>query len=72
VRPRPETPDHYAPLVTKGVIRLGSATTADLERLPRYEVPTDMSPLDLLLAEREDDWRGQVISSVVACGKCPT
>jgi antitoxin (DNA-binding transcriptional repressor) of toxin-antitoxin stability system len=45
----------YAPLVAKGLIRLKSTTTSDLDRLPRYDVPADISPLDLLLASRAED-----------------
>ncbi|WP_026268372.1 type II toxin-antitoxin system Phd/YefM family antitoxin [Micromonospora sp. CNB394] len=47
----------YATLVAKGVIRLKATTTSDLDRLPRYDVPPDASPLELLLADREDDER---------------
>ena len=49
--------DRHALLVAKGYVRLKSTTTADLDRLPHYEVPNDTSPLDLLLADREDDKR---------------
>ncbi|WP_433687520.1 hypothetical protein ACQP0I_31225 [Micromonospora carbonacea] len=31
--------------------------TSDIDRLPRYDMPPDVSPLDLLLADREDDER---------------
>lgn len=47
----------YADLVAQGKIRLKAATSADRARLPHYEVPADVSPLDLLLAEREEDDR---------------
>jgi antitoxin (DNA-binding transcriptional repressor) of toxin-antitoxin stability system len=47
----------YSPLVAKGLLRLKSTTTSDLDRLPRYATPVEVSPLDLLLAEREDDGR---------------
>ena len=47
----------YAPLVAKGLIRLKATTTSDLDQLPRYDVPDDVSPLDLLLAERAEDDR---------------
>ncbi|GAB3961837.1 hypothetical protein GCM10029978_015190 [Actinoallomurus acanthiterrae] len=47
----------YSPLVAKGLLRLKSTTTSDLDRLPRYAAPADASPLDLLLAEREEDDR---------------
>ncbi|MBU2662760.1 type II toxin-antitoxin system Phd/YefM family antitoxin [Actinoplanes bogorensis] len=47
----------YSPLVAKGLIRLKATTTADLDRLPQYDVPVDASPLDILLSSRdEDDW----------------
>ena len=42
----------YFPLVAKGVIRLKATTTADLDQLPAYDVPADVSPLDLLLEAR--------------------
>ncbi|HKT04721.1 MAG TPA: type II toxin-antitoxin system prevent-host-death family antitoxin [Rugosimonospora sp.] len=47
----------YADLVGKGTIRLKATTTSDLDRLPRYDVPADRSPLDILLAERAADNR---------------
>lgn len=47
----------YSSLVARGVIRLKSTTTADLDRIPRYEVPDDVSALDILLAERAEDER---------------
>ncbi|MDY7085979.1 MAG: type II toxin-antitoxin system Phd/YefM family antitoxin [Actinomycetota bacterium] len=47
----------YSPLVAKGLIRLKSTTTADLDQLPRYDIPPDASPLDLLLSERAEDDR---------------
>jgi antitoxin (DNA-binding transcriptional repressor) of toxin-antitoxin stability system len=47
----------YSSLVAKGQVRLKATTTDDLERIPRYEMPSDASPLDLLLAEREADDR---------------
>lgn len=47
----------YSPLVAKGLIKLAATTTNDLDRLPRYDVPEDVSPLDLLLDAREDDGR---------------
>ncbi|SFW98591.1 type II toxin-antitoxin system Phd/YefM family antitoxin [Streptomyces atratus] len=49
--------ERYASLVAQGQIRLKPATTADLDRLPACEPPEDVSPLDILLAEREDDPR---------------
>ncbi|MEW2377309.1 type II toxin-antitoxin system Phd/YefM family antitoxin [Micromonospora sp. NPDC047812] len=51
------TLSRYATLVAKGTIRLKSTTTSDIHRLPRYDVPPDVSPLDLLLSDREDDER---------------
>ena len=51
------TLDRYSSLVAKGAIRLKAATTSDLVRLPRYDVPDDLSPLDLLLSERAEDDR---------------
>ncbi|MEV6797018.1 hypothetical protein AB0M91_01570 [Micromonospora rifamycinica] len=42
----------YTSLLTRGVIRLKATTTSDLDRLPRYDVPVGVSPLDLLLADR--------------------
>lgn len=48
----------YADLVAQGKIRLKAATTSDLDRFPLYELPPDVpSPLELLLAEREEDDR---------------
>ncbi|MEV0492880.1 type II toxin-antitoxin system Phd/YefM family antitoxin [Streptomyces atratus] len=49
--------ERYAPLVAQGQIRLKPATTADLDRLPVCEPPKNVSPLDILLGEREDDPR---------------
>jgi antitoxin (DNA-binding transcriptional repressor) of toxin-antitoxin stability system len=49
--------DRYSQLIAKGLIRLKATTTADLDRLPRYDVPGDVSPLDLLLDERAEDDR---------------
>jgi antitoxin (DNA-binding transcriptional repressor) of toxin-antitoxin stability system len=51
------TLNRYAPLVTKGLIRLTTATTSDLDQLPEYPVPAGVSPLDLLLDERAEDDR---------------
>jgi hypothetical protein len=48
---------HYSSLVARGVVRLKATTTADLDRIPHYDVPDDMSPLDVLLAERAEDER---------------
>ncbi|GAA0331496.1 type II toxin-antitoxin system Phd/YefM family antitoxin [Actinoallomurus spadix] len=47
----------YSALVARGVLRLKSTTTNDLDRLPHYSVPADVSPVELLLAEREEDDR---------------
>ncbi len=47
----------YASLVAKGLIRLKATTTSDLDRVPRYPVPPDVSPLDLLLTSRAEDDR---------------
>lgn len=45
----------YSDLVTQGKIRLKAATTSDLDRLPRYDIPSDApDPVASLLAERED------------------
>jgi prevent-host-death family protein len=47
----------YVPLIARGIIRIKPTTTRDLDRLPSYAVPNDVSPLDVLLAEREADGR---------------
>jgi len=47
----------YAPLIAKGMIRVKPTTTRDLDQIPGYAVPEDVSPLDILLAEREADDR---------------
>lgn len=47
----------YSPLVAKGLIRLKATTTADLDRMPSYDIPADVSPLDLLLEARAEDDR---------------
>ncbi len=47
----------YSQLVAKGAIRLKATTTSDLDRIPRYDMPADASPLDVLLAERAEDDR---------------
>jgi antitoxin (DNA-binding transcriptional repressor) of toxin-antitoxin stability system len=47
----------YTDLVAKGVIRLKATTTSDLDHLPRYATPADVSALDVLLAERAEDER---------------
>lgn len=57
LRPGSGALGHYPSLAAKGLIRLKSTTTADLDQLRRYDIPEDASPLDLLLAEREADTR---------------
>lgn len=47
----------YSALAAKGLLRLKSTTTDDLDRLPRYVTSGDVSPVDLLLQEREEDER---------------
>jgi prevent-host-death family protein len=47
----------YIPLVTKGIIKLKTTTTSDLDRIPQYDIPADVSPLAVLLAERAEDDR---------------
>ncbi|MET8325437.1 hypothetical protein [Streptomyces sp. NPDC005181] len=48
----------YADLVAQGKIRLKAATTSDLDHFPRYDLPSgSLDPLELLLAEREEDDR---------------
>ena len=47
----------YSDLVARGVIRLKATTTSDLDRVPRYDAPEGVSPLDVLLAERDEDDR---------------
>jgi len=47
----------YAPLVSKGLIRLKATTTGDLDQVRSYQVPADESPLDVLLADRAEDER---------------
>jgi len=49
--------DRYASLIAKGLLRLKAATTDDLDRLPRYEVPAEADPLETLLAGRAEDDR---------------
>ncbi|MGW5350279.1 type II toxin-antitoxin system Phd/YefM family antitoxin [Streptomyces sp. NPDC004031] len=49
--------ERYAHLVAQGQIRLKAATTADLDRLPVHGSDNARSPLDILLADREDDPR---------------
>lgn len=48
----------YADLVAQGKIRLKAASTSDVDRFPAYDIPADApDPVELLLAEREDDDR---------------
>lgn len=49
--------DRYSSLVAKGLLRLKATTTDDLERLPRYEIPAEVDPLEALLAARAEDNR---------------
>lgn len=49
--------NRYAPLVSKGLIKLSAMTTADLDEFPVFEVQGERSPLDVLLAERDEDPR---------------
>ncbi|WFE25424.1 hypothetical protein O7623_18745 [Solwaraspora sp. WMMD791] len=55
--PGAATLSRYSSLVAKGLIKLAATTTNDLDQLPRYDVPENLSPLDLLLAAREADDR---------------
>ncbi|WP_432901677.1 hypothetical protein ACQP1S_31370 [Micromonospora matsumotoense] len=43
--------------MARGAIRLTVITTSDIDRLPRDDVPPQVSPLELLLAAREDEER---------------
>lgn len=47
--------DRYAHLVTQGRIELKPVTAADRHAMPHYEVPDDIDPVALLMAEREED-----------------
>ncbi|HET8662018.1 MAG TPA: hypothetical protein VFM55_23885 [Micromonosporaceae bacterium] len=47
----------YTSLVARGAIRLKATTTSDLDRIQRYTVPPEASPLDILLAERAEEDR---------------
>jgi len=47
----------YGPLIARGVIRMKPTTTKNLDLLPTFVVPDDVSPLEILLAEREADDR---------------
>ena len=57
LRPGPDMWGRYSDLAAAGAIRLAATTTSDLDRIPRYATPADASPLDLLLAERDEDDR---------------
>jgi hypothetical protein len=57
VLPGPTDDDRYRLLVARGLVRLNAVTTSNLDRLPRYDLPDGVSPLDLLLAERAEDDR---------------
>ncbi|GAA4606712.1 hypothetical protein GCM10023195_24590 [Actinoallomurus liliacearum] len=56
--------ERYLLLMACGRLRLKPTTTRDLDRLPRYVVPDDVSPVDLLLAERDDERMLDIASSV--------
>jgi prevent-host-death family protein len=47
----------YTSLVSRGIIKLKATTTSELDHLPRYAVPADVSPLDILLEGRAEDDR---------------
>ncbi len=47
----------YTPLVMRGIIKLKATTTSDLDRIPQYDIPSHLSPLDVLLTERAEDNR---------------
>jgi prevent-host-death family protein len=55
--PGGETLARYVPLVTKGLVKLKGTTTSDLDRIDEISLSDDVSPLDLLLAERAEDDR---------------
>lgn len=55
--PRSGALSRYAPLISRGLIKISATTTDDLAELPTFEVLGDRSPLDLLLAERDEDTR---------------
>jgi hypothetical protein len=55
--PRSEAMRRYAPLVSRGLLRLSATTTDDLDELPTFKVTGERSPLDILLAERDEDPR---------------
>lgn len=47
----------YAPLIASGTIRIKPTTSRNLDQIPRYAVPDGVSPLGVLLADRETDSR---------------
>ncbi|GHF18159.1 hypothetical protein GCM10018789_55190 [Streptomyces werraensis] len=49
--------ERYAHLVAQGKIKLKPVTAAERHSMPHYEVPEDIDPVALLLAEREEDDR---------------
>ncbi|URM91856.1 type II toxin-antitoxin system Phd/YefM family antitoxin [Streptomyces sp. MRC013] len=49
--------ERYAHLVAQGKIKLKPVTGADRHGMPHYEVPEDVDPVALLLAECEEDDR---------------
>jgi len=49
--------ERYAHLVAQGKIKLKPVTAADRHGMPHYEVPDDIDPVALLLAERAEDDR---------------
>ncbi|MFC7510547.1 type II toxin-antitoxin system Phd/YefM family antitoxin [Streptomyces thermocarboxydus] len=49
--------ERYAHLVAQGKIKLKPVTAAERHSMPHYEVPEDVDPVALLLAEREEDDR---------------
>ncbi|MER6954703.1 hypothetical protein [Streptomyces sp. NPDC000618] len=46
--------ERYAHLVAQGKIKLKPVTAADRHGMPHYEVPEDVDPVAVLLAEREE------------------
>ena len=51
----PDSLRTYLPLVASGLVRLKANTTNDLDRLPSYDVPAGVSPLEALLDVRAAD-----------------
>jgi hypothetical protein len=52
-----ESINRFASLVARGAIRPKMTAGEVLDRLRQYDIPVDVSPLDILLAEREADER---------------